>query len=100
MLEPAVRFRIIEDACHALGASLSRRTRPAMAATATSHFQLPPVKIITTGEGGMAMTNDARCQTMRPAAQPMASPREAEDFIKPAGTAPVHEQQRLGFNNR
>lgn len=56
----AAGLRIIEDACHALGA-----TGPDGAAvggcsnSALAAFSTHPVKTITTGEGGLVTTNDA-----------------------------------------
>ena len=67
-------FKIIEDASHAIGASytpvIARSSEAATRQSTTikvgscTHsnitvFSFHPVKIITTGEGGMAMTNDA-----------------------------------------
>ena len=49
-------FAIIEDASHAIGGKyLGER---AVAQTATSQCSVPPVKIITTGEDGLATTNN------------------------------------------
>ena len=47
---------IIEDACHALGATYRGRTIGSIAHM--SVFSFHPVKHITTGEGGMVTTND------------------------------------------
>lgn len=48
---------IIEDACHALGATYHGRQIGVLAPLTT--FSLHPVKHITTGEGGMISTDDA-----------------------------------------
>ena len=48
---------VIEDGCHALGATYRRRPVGALAHLTT--FSLHPVKHITTGEGGLVTTNDA-----------------------------------------
>lgn len=53
-------FKIIEDASHAIG-SLYKKTK--VGSCKYSHitvFSFHPIKIITTIEGGMAMTNDAK----------------------------------------
>jgi len=47
---------VIEDACHALGATYRGRRVGALADLTT--FSLHPVKHITTGEGGMVTTNN------------------------------------------
>jgi len=52
---------LIEDACHALGAEYRRRRVGSIAHM--SVFSFHPVKHITTGEGGMVTTDDARLAT-------------------------------------
>jgi dTDP-4-amino-4,6-dideoxygalactose transaminase len=52
-------FKVLEDASHAIGAS---RNDEMVGSCLWSHitvFSFHPVKIITTGEGGMALTNDS-----------------------------------------
>ncbi|MGY4462166.1 UDP-4-amino-4,6-dideoxy-N-acetyl-beta-L-altrosamine transaminase [Bradyrhizobium sp. LB13.1] len=50
-------FRIIEDASHAVGADYRRRKVGDGALSDVTVFSFHPVKIITTGEGGMLLTN-------------------------------------------
>lgn len=52
-------FRVIEDAAHALGATYAGEPVGGGAHADVTVFSFHPVKLITTGEGGMAMTNDA-----------------------------------------
>jgi perosamine synthetase len=52
----------VEDACHALGAEF-RGTRVGVLADMTV-FSFHPVKHLTTGEGGMVTTNDAKLAEM------------------------------------
>ncbi len=54
---------IIEDACHALGASVTESGRPRVSVGACPHsamamFSTHPVKTVATGEGGMLTTRD------------------------------------------
>tara|TARA_B100000989_G_scaffold21727_1_gene14245 strand:+ start:10931 stop:12094 length:1164 start_codon:yes stop_codon:yes gene_type:complete len=52
-------FKIIEDASHAIGSSYNNKLK--VGSCAHSHiavFSFHPVKIITTAEGGIALTND------------------------------------------
>lgn len=49
---------LIEDACHALGASLDSRRLGSISDYTV--FSFHPVKSITTGEGGAVLTDDAR----------------------------------------
>jgi UDP-4-amino-4,6-dideoxy-N-acetyl-beta-L-altrosamine transaminase len=60
LLELAERngLTLIEDACHALGARY--RGRPVGAISHMTVFSFHPVKHVTTGEGGMVTTDDAR----------------------------------------
>ena len=51
-------FRIIEDASHAIGASYKDIKIGSCKFSDITVFSFHPVKIITTGEGGMALTND------------------------------------------
>ena len=51
-------FKIIEDASHAIGASYNDYKVGSCAHSDITVFSFHPVKIITTGEGGMALTND------------------------------------------
>jgi len=58
------RVLLIEDACHALGAEYGGK-RVGSIADMTG-FSFHPVKHLTTGEGGMVATNDARlAETLR-----------------------------------
>ena len=55
---------MIEDACHALGAAYQRKKIGSLADMTI--FSFHPVKLITTGEGGMVTTNDScRADTLR-----------------------------------
>lgn len=51
-------FRIIEDASHAIGAKYNGESVGNCRYSDITIFSFHPVKIITTGEGGMAVTND------------------------------------------
>lgn len=93
-------FRIIEDACHALGARYHDEPTGNGRYSDITVFSFHPVKIITTGEGGMAMTNDpALAKTMR-MLRSHGITREPEDFINEPDGPWYYEQQMLGFNYR
>jgi len=51
------RFTIIEDACHALGGRYRGTKVGSCVFSEMTVFSFHPVKIITTGEGGMILTN-------------------------------------------
>ncbi|ALP41553.1 UDP-4-amino-4,6-dideoxy-N-acetyl-beta-L-altrosamine transaminase [Aeromonas schubertii] len=93
-------FRIIEDACHALGARYHGEPTGNGRYSDITVFSFHPVKIITTGEGGMAMTNDPQlAKTMR-MLRSHGITREPEDFINEPDGPWYYEQQMLGFNYR
>lgn len=93
-------FRIIEDGCHALGARYQDEPTGNSRYSDITVFSFHPVKIITTGEGGMAMTNDATlAKTMR-LLRSHGITRDADDFINEADGPWYYEQQLLGFNYR
>jgi len=52
-------FRVLEDAAHAIGGKYLGAPVGSCAYSDIAVFSLHPVKIITTGEGGVALTNDA-----------------------------------------
>nr|WP_321242414.1 UDP-4-amino-4,6-dideoxy-N-acetyl-beta-L-altrosamine transaminase [uncultured Tolumonas sp.] len=93
-------FLIIEDACHALGARYYDEPTGNCRYSDITVFSFHPVKIITTGEGGMAMTNDPKlAKTMR-MLRSHGITREQEDFINEPDGPWYYEQQMLGFNYR
>ena len=57
-LSKQYNFRIIEDASHAIGAEYRGTKIGSCTYSDITVFSFHPVKIITTGEGGMALTND------------------------------------------
>lgn len=94
-------FRIIEDASHAIGGKYQGKPIGNCRYSDITAFSFHPVKIITTGEGGMALTNDAqlakRMELLRThgitsdAAE--MSPRTSEEIWN-------YQQIGLGFNYR
>jgi len=63
-------------------------------------FSFHPVKIITTGEGGLATTNDPVLYQRMAELRSHGIVRDVERFEKPAAGPWVYEQQQLGFNYR
>ena len=53
-----IRFRIIEDASHAIGGRYQGNAVGSCQYSDMCVFSFHPVKIVTTGEGGMIVTND------------------------------------------
>ena len=59
-LKKKYNFKIIEDACHALGGSYKNKKIGSCFYSDISTFSFHPVKPITTGEGGMVTTNSEK----------------------------------------
>jgi dTDP-4-amino-4,6-dideoxygalactose transaminase len=68
--------------------------------SAITVFSFHPVKIITTGEGGLASTNDPVLAQRMAELRSHGIVRDAERFARPAAGPWVYEQQQLGFNYR
>ena len=93
-------FSIIEDASHCIGGKYKGEPIGCCKYSSITVFSFHPVKIITTGEGGIAMTNDLHL------AKKMAHFRSHgivryEDEMTHAADGPWYYQQiDLGFNYR
>ena len=59
-LKKKYKFKIVEDACHALGGRYKNKKVGSCFYSDISTFSFHPVKPITTGEGGMITTNDKK----------------------------------------
>ena len=57
-LSKKYKFKILEDASHSIGASHRKEQSGSCRWSDITVFSFHPVKIITTGEGGMALTNN------------------------------------------
>lgn len=94
-------FKIIEDASHAIGASYNDIKVGACSHSHISVFSFHPVKIITTGEGGMALTNDPvlanRMRRLR--AHGITNDEELKQ-PRPNNEIWNYQQIELGFNYR
>ena len=93
-------FAIIEDASHALGARYQDSTIGDCRYSDITVFSFHPVKMITTGEGGLATTNDellaGRMRSLR--SHGMAQPDEVDESLIEGGWS--YQQVRLGYNYR
>ena len=93
-------FRILEDASHAIGASRNGEPVGSCRWSAVTVFSFHPVKIITTGEGGMALTNDDGLAERMAMLRSHGITREASRFVDASQGPWYYEQQMLGFNYR
>jgi UDP-4-amino-4,6-dideoxy-N-acetyl-beta-L-altrosamine transaminase len=93
-------FSIIEDASHAIGASYEGLPVGNCAFSDIVVFSFHPVKIITTGEGGAALTNDADLATRMRLLRSHGITRDRTLMIDNARPDWYYEQIHLGFNYR
>jgi UDP-4-amino-4,6-dideoxy-N-acetyl-beta-L-altrosamine transaminase len=95
-------FKILEDASHAIGASRNAEFVGSCRWSDITVFSFHPVKIITTGEGGMALTNDEKLAEHMALLRSHGITRNI-DMFKDTSTEHgswYYEQQMLGFNYR
>lgn len=113
-------FKVLEDASHAVGASRNGEPVGSCRWSDITIFSFHPVKIVTTGEGGVALTNDeeladrmvllrshgitrdpTRFQGVRHEPVPPESTARSFGHALQTQAAPwYYEQQILGFNYR
>lgn len=92
-------FKLLEDASHAVGASYNGHPIGSRYADA-SVFSFHPVKIVTTGEGGMVTTQDAGLARELRSLRSHGITRETAEMQYPDIGAWHYEQLALGFNYR
>lgn len=94
------RFRVIEDASHAIGADYGNAKVGNCAHSDITVFSLHPVKIITTGEGGLALTNDEELYHRLCCLRTHGITRKAAEMTRPSEGPWYYEQIELGYNFR
>ncbi|MCQ8126933.1 UDP-4-amino-4,6-dideoxy-N-acetyl-beta-L-altrosamine transaminase [Methylomonas rivi] len=93
-------FRILEDASHAIGGKYRDQPIGNCRYSDISVFSFHPVKIITTGEGGMALTNDSLLAKRMTLLRSHGITREAAEMTHEADGPWYYQQIELGFNYR
>jgi dTDP-4-amino-4,6-dideoxygalactose transaminase len=94
-------FNIIEDASHAIGAKYQGEPVGNCRYSDITVFSFHPVKIITTAEGGLAVTNqDALVQKMNLLRSHGISSTPKDMAPRPAEEIWNYQQIDLGFNYR
>lgn len=93
------RLRIIEDACHALGATY-RGTKVGAGESDAVVFSFHPVKHITTGEGGAVIVREARLKHRIDQLRQHGIERDPARMDAPPEGRWVYEVQELGWNYR
>ena len=93
-------FKIIEDASHAIGGQYRGQPIGNCNYSDITVFSFHPVKIITTGEGGMALTNDAQLAKRMQLLRSHGITREANEMTQAPDGPWYYQQIELGFNYR
>ena len=93
-------FKIIEDASHAIGGKYKGEPIGNGRYSDITVFSFHPVKIITTGEGGMALTNDAQLAKRMQRLRSHGITRDEADMTHAPDGPWYYQQIELGFNYR
>jgi UDP-4-amino-4,6-dideoxy-N-acetyl-beta-L-altrosamine transaminase len=94
-------FKVIEDASHAIGGKYKGEPIGNSRYSDITIFSFHPVKIITTGEGGMAVTNDSDLAKHMRLLRSHGIINNVADFkTRPVTEIWNYQQIELGFNYR
>lgn len=93
-------FKVIEDASHAIGGMYGGQPVGNGRYSDITVFSFHPVKIITTAEGGMALTNDDGLARKLALLRSHGITRDPAHMENPAEGGWYYEQIALGFNYR
>jgi len=93
-------FKIIEDASHAIGGKYLNEPIGNCKYSDITVFSFHPVKIITTGEGGMALTNNNKLAEHMSLLRSHGITRDPSQMTKQADGDWYYQQIELGYNYR
>ena len=93
-------FKVIEDACHALGGEYLDKKVGCCEYSDMVVFSFHPVKMITTGEGGAIATNNKQLDEKVTILRSHGITKDVSKFKKKSDGDWYYEQQVLGFNYR
>ncbi len=93
-------FKIIEDASHAIGSRYKGDPIGNCRYSDITVFSFHPVKIITTGEGGMAMTKDAQLAKRMQLLRTHGITRDLNEMTRAPDGPWYYQQIDLGYNYR
>jgi len=93
-------FAVIEDASHALGATYDSGRVGHCRHSDITVFSFHPVKLVTTGEGGVAVTNDPELAGRMGLLRSHGITRDATSMRREPDGPWYYEQIELGYNYR
>ena len=93
-------FTIVEDACHAIGGDYKGEKIGNCEFSNMAVFSFHPVKIVTTGEGGMVVTNSTELYERLKLFRSHGITREVSMMANPYPEPWYYEQVELGMNYR
>tara|TARA_B100001248_G_scaffold255260_1_gene234744 strand:+ start:6333 stop:7478 length:1146 start_codon:yes stop_codon:yes gene_type:complete len=99
-LSQEYKFKIIEDASHAVGGKYLDRYIGSCEFSDVTVFSFHPVKIITTAEGGMALTNDPDLAESMFRLRTHGITKNKDHMTRKSDGEWYYEQLELGFNYR
>ena len=94
------QFRVIEDASHAIGGKYRNGLVGNCRYSDVTIFSFHPVKIVTTAEGGMALTNDEALAAKMALLRSHGITRDPSQMDQDPEGAWYYQQIDLGFNYR
>lgn len=94
------KFFVIEDACHAIGGRYLKQPIGCCQYSDITVFSFHPVKIITTAEGGMAVTNQLLLAEKMALLRSHGITRDVSKMTHEAEGDWYYQQVDLGFNYR
>lgn len=93
-------FKIIEDASHATGADYKNTKVGSCSYSDMTVFSFHPVKIVTTGEGGIVLTNNKELYEKLKLYRSHGITRDSDLMTQEADGPWYYQQIELGFNYR
>lgn len=93
-------FKVIEDASHAIGGRYKGEPIGSSRYSDITIFSFHPVKIITTAEGGMALTSHAALAERMALLRSHGITRDPAQMTHPADGPWYYQQVELGYNYR
>ena len=99
-LSELYNFKIIEDASHAIGGQYKNSLIGSCKYSDITVFSFHPVKIITTGEGGMALTDNEDLAESMSLLRSHGITREQNKMVSKSDGPWYYQQIALGFNYR